>query len=262
MVAKFPHDLGLPTSFGSGNLDVAMLSGDFRAVPELKCHSAIRGDHDLVDNRKPESFIPFRESERSFFDVSDKGVKRFGLSDTISLHRFQLINPLRRLAVTVKIAVIAFVEIGLIAAVRGGALLDVILGDGACTSRRAAPCQGHVLVPVNGGADGKHTGRGGLSIAPQGIGGYFPSRIIARAGGALRAYLISAKISARAWRGYGQTAGSGGRADGASKLPQREYRRVQRRYSKASTTPSKARSRLNTYSSIPKPPNIAVCNTR
>lgn len=53
MVAEFSHDLRLPTPFGSGNLDVAMLSGDFRSVPELKCHRAIRVDRDLVDYGKP-----------------------------------------------------------------------------------------------------------------------------------------------------------------------------------------------------------------
>ncbi len=46
------------------NLNMAMLSGDFRAILESGCHCAVLADRHLVDYSKPQLFVKLGDGER------------------------------------------------------------------------------------------------------------------------------------------------------------------------------------------------------
>ena len=86
--------------------NLAILRCNFRAVSEAEHHCTVLADRDPVYDRQPQLIVKLSDSERAFFDVADEAFEDFGLSEPFPLLRFQLVDPLRRLAVAFEVAVI------------------------------------------------------------------------------------------------------------------------------------------------------------
>ncbi|MCL1890952.1 MAG: hypothetical protein FWG00_02880, partial [Coriobacteriia bacterium] len=101
----------IKTARRSEPLNNPILCCYFCTVSETEYHNAVPADRDLVDNRQPQFFVKLCYGKRSALDVSDKTVEDFRLADPFFFLHFQFVNPLRGVAVTFKIAIVALVPL-------------------------------------------------------------------------------------------------------------------------------------------------------